>query len=236
MSRNLVLAAATGGVLYGARRYYRNWGTTKEECQIRLPGDELVHQPAMRTTEGVTIDAPAGAVWPWLLQIGQDRGGLYSYAPFERLVGLDYRNAEEIHPEWQTLAPGDLVRLAPRGWLGRTHGMALAVEQVIGDESRALVLRGTPPQFPWRTVMSFHVLPRLEDQCRLLVRTRTEPRRPGEALLVELAGPVMALLTRGMLLGIKERAERSQEGVNSTSGSAPKTNRRPDTLTGTMRT
>lgn len=233
-----MLAAATGGVLYGARRYYRNWGTTKEECQIRLPGDELIHQPAMRTTEGVTIDAPAGAVWPWLLQIGQDRGGLYSYQAFENLVGLNYRNAEEIHPEWQTLVPGDLIRFAPAGWLGRRHGMALAVEQVIADGARgnALVLRGAPPQFPWRTVMSFHVLPRLEDQCRLLVRTRTEPRRPGEAVLVELAGPVMALLTRGMLLGIKDRAEQSQTAVKSRSGSEPKTNRRPETLTGRIRT
>ena len=187
MTTNLVRAAAGAGVLYAARRYYRNWGTTKDECQTPLPGDELIKQPSTRTTEAITIDAPAEAVWPWLVQIGQDRGGLYSYQAFEGLVGLDYHNAEEIHPEWQTLKPGDLIRLAPQGWLGLRRGMALVVDHVV--DNSALVLRGAPPEFPWQTVMSFHVLPRLEDRCRLLVRTRTAFRHPGEVLLVELAGP-----------------------------------------------
>lgn len=104
-------------MLYGARRFYRNWGTTKEECRMRLAGDELLDGPVVQSTEAVWIDAPAATVWRWLVQIGQDRGGLYTFEAFENFAGLQYRNADRIHPEWQELAPGDTVRLPPRvGW------------------------------------------------------------------------------------------------------------------------
>ena len=72
VSRGVVAAAAGAGLL-AARRYYRNWGTTKEECDSALPGDDLVGEPAVQSTEGIWIDAPAAAVWPWLVQLGQDR-------------------------------------------------------------------------------------------------------------------------------------------------------------------
>lgn len=207
MWTNVAGAAAAGAGLYAARRFYRNWGTTKEECETPLPGDELVGRPAVQTTEGVWIDAPADAVWPWLVQMGQDRGGLYSYERLENLVGLKYRNADRIHPEWQRLAVGDVVRLVPPGWLGRRDGLALPVAQII--EGQSIVLRQQPPRFAFDAVWSFHVMPRWEDRCRLLVRSRSRMRHPGEVLGAELAGPVMAMMTRGMLLGIKRRAEQA---------------------------
>ena len=203
MTGNVVRVAGAIALLYAARRYYRNWGTTKEECRMSLPGDELIRRPAVQSTEGVWIDAPPAAIWPWLVQIGQDRGGLYSFGTVEKLIGLDYDNADRIHPEWHSLVPGDTIRLAPNGWMGLRHGITLTVGQVT-DES-TLVLRGTPPGFPWETVWSFHLLPRWQDRCRFLVRTRTRLRHPGEVLGVELAGPVTALVTRGLLLGIKRR-------------------------------
>lgn len=184
---NWARAAAAAGVLYAARRYYRNWGTTKDECRMQLPGDELIKRPITRTTEGVSVDAPAGAVWRQVLQ--------------------------RIHPEQQTVVPGDVIRLLPKSRLGRRRGMELAVEQVV--DGSALILRGARPHFPWQTVMSFHVLPRLDDRCRLLIRTRTALRHPGEVLLVELAGPAMAMLTRRMLLGIKNEAEGSRRSDRS---------------------
>jgi hypothetical protein len=205
MVMRMVRIAGAVALLYAARRYYRNWGTTKEECQMRLPGDDLVGSPAVQSTEGVWIDAPPDAIWPWLVQMGQDRGGLYSYEKLENLIGLHYLNADRIHPEWQRLLPGDVVRLAPRGWLGRRNGVAMQVAQVIDKE--AIVLRGTPPDFPWDAVWSFHTAPHWEDRCRLLVRTRARLRHPGEVLTTELAGPMTALVARGMLLGIKRRAE-----------------------------
>jgi len=190
-------------VLYSARRYYRNWGTTKEECSMSLPGDELVRRPCVQSTEGIWIDAPPAAVWPWIAQIGRDRAGLYGFEKLEKLIGLDYDVADRIHAEWQLLTPGDTVRLAPMGWMGLRHEITLEIVQVV-DES-TLVLRGIRPTFPWETVWSVHLLPRWQDRCRLLVRTRTRLRHPGEVLAVELAGPVIALVTRGLLLGIKRR-------------------------------
>ncbi|WP_137146884.1 SRPBCC family protein [Mycolicibacterium sp. CR10] len=205
MNGNVVRVAGAITLLYAARRYYRNWGTTKEETQTTLPGDELVRRPSVQSTEGVWIDAPPAAIWPWLVQIGQDRGGLYSLDTVADLIGLDYENADRIHPEWQQLAPGDTIRIAPQGWMGLRHGLTLTVEQVI--EESTLVLRGTPPGFPWETVWSFHLLPRWQDSCRFLIRTRTRLRHPGEVLGVELAGPVTSLVTRGLMLGIKRRVD-----------------------------
>ena len=99
-----------------------------------LPGDELVDGRIIQTTEGVWIDAEASAVWPWLVQMGQDRGGLYSYEALENFFGLQYHNADRIHPEWQRLAPGDRVRLAPRGWMGMREGIALTVVDVVEQQ------------------------------------------------------------------------------------------------------
>lgn len=207
MWRGVVGTGLAGAGLYAARRFYRNWGTTKEECETPLPGDELVGSPAVQTTEGVWIDASAEEVWPWLVQMGQDRGGLYSYEALENAVGLKFRNADRIHPEWQQLAVGDEVRLVPRGWLGLRDGVALPVVQIVDGQS--IVLRQEPGALPWDGVWSFHVMPHWEDRCRLLVRSRSRMRLPGEVFGAELAGPVISLMTRGMLLGIKRRAEQA---------------------------
>jgi hypothetical protein len=209
MAKRLVRAAAGIALLYAARRYYLNWGTTKEECRMSVPGDELVSKPVVETTEGTWIDAPAGQVWPWLVQMGQNRGGLYSYQVVENLVGLEYHNADCIHPEWQRLAPGDVMRLAPKGWLGLRDGIVLTVVDVVEEQS--LVLRTTPWD-PWNAVWTFHVIPHGEDRCRLLIRTRIQLRHPGEVLATELTGPAKALLIRGILLGIKRRAELQAQG------------------------
>lgn len=197
-------SAIAGAGMLAARRYYRNWGTTKQECEATLPGDELVEQPAVQTTEGIWIDAAAAQVWPWLVQIGHDRAGMYSYEKVENLVGIKHQSADRIHPEWQHLVVGDVVRLAPRGWMGLREGIALPVLQVV--EGEAIVLGLQPPL---DGVWSFHLVPHWEDRCRLLVRTRSRARVPGEALGAEAVGPVMALMTRGMLLGIKRRVEQS---------------------------
>lgn len=203
--RRLTLVAAA---LYAARRYYRNWGTTKEECAMTLPGDELVRPPAVQTTEGVWIDAPAGVVWPWLAQMGQDRGGLYSYEALENLIGLQFHNADRIHPEWQRLNTGDVVRLAPNGWMGLRNGVVLRVAEVTPE--KAIVLTAAP-ELASDAVWSFHIVPHWDDRCRLLVRHRIGMRHPGEVLGNELAGPATALMTRGMLRGIKRRVEAHRE-------------------------
>lgn len=183
-------------VLYAARRYYRNWGSTKEECQAQLPGDELVGDPVIRVTEAVWIDAPPSAIWPWLLHMGQVRSDV---------IGLRFQNTDRVHPEWQQLAVGDVVRLTPKGWMGLRDGLALRVETI--EPERSIVLRAATPNLP-QTVWSFHLEPHWDDRSRLLARARVGLRHPGEVFAVELARPVIALMTRGVLLGIKRRIQR----------------------------
>ena len=102
--------------------WMNDWRSTPDERQRALPGDRLVPD-AQQQTHAITIDASPEAVWPWLVQIGQGRAGFYSHDRLERLFGADIHNADEIRPEWQALAVGDLVRtyrplrsFEPLGW------------------------------------------------------------------------------------------------------------------------
>lgn len=182
-----LLGVALLWALVGRRRLL-DWGATAVERTQPLPGDELVPAPALQTTRAVTIDAPPGDVWPWLAQIGQDRGGFYSYERLENLAGARIRNADRIHPEWQRREVGELVMLHP------ANGLRVARF----EPGRVLVLEG------WG---AFVVEPAGPGRTRLLVRGRV-PRRASAialALLIELPHLIME---RRMLLGIKERAER----------------------------
>jgi hypothetical protein len=205
-TRRITQAATLLGLLYGARRYYRNWGATRAECQMPLPGDTLVGDPAIQTTEAVYIDAPVSAVWPWLVQMGQDRGGFYGFEGLTNLVGLGHHDADRLHVEWQQLAVGDVVRLAPEGWMGLPDGLTLSVAEIVPE--RCIVLNATRPDQRWNAVWSFHVQPHWEDRVRLLTRARIALRHPGEVFAMELVRPLIALGTRGLLLGIKHRVER----------------------------
>ncbi len=173
--------AALLAVLYCARRYYRNWGATKAECQMRLPGDTLVSDPVIQATEAVNIDAPASVVWPWLVQMG-------------------------LEPESQQLAVGDVIRPTPEGWLRLPTGMTLTIAEIVPE--KYVVLDATQSNRRWNAVLSFHLQPHWEDRVRLLIRARIALRHPGEVFVMELARPLMALGARGLLLGIKRRAER----------------------------
>ncbi|WP_396929151.1 SRPBCC family protein [Mycolicibacterium sp.] len=217
MTTAMLRLGATAAVLLAARQFFRNWGTTKAECSMPLPGDDLVGQPAVVTTEGVTIDRRPEAVWPWLIQIGQDRAGFYAYEKAQTLVGLDYHGANEIHPEWQHLAEGDTVRLAPRGWLGLKDGIVVTVARL--EAGRSLVLRTAGSRSFWDAIWSLNVVPSGDDHTRLLIRTRVPLRQPGAVLGAELIAPAKAFITRAILLGVKQRAE-SEAAAHSTAVTA----------------
>ena len=204
--RGVLAGAALGavGVAVAGRRF-RNWGATKGECARVLPGDEFVPDPADVTTRAVTIKAPGREVWNWLVQIGQDRGGLYSYDWIENLFGLRVHSTDEIRPEWQRLRLGDVVRLVPRGWLGLPDGVALPVARVV--PGRALVLREDPSQTPWDAIWSFHVVPHGSARSRLISRSRSARRGRLAWLAGQVMDPITLVMTRRMLLGIKQRAE-----------------------------
>lgn len=208
MASRLIIAGTAAASLLAARGVLRNWGATKAECGATLPGDEFVTDPAVVRTRAVTIDAHAEWVWPWLVQIGQNRGGLYSYAKLENLLGLKIRNADTIHPEWQDLAVGDRVWLVRRNWLGLPDGVALTVCRI--EPGRSLVLHDRISRGVW----SFHLHDDGLGRCRLISRSRS-PRPHGIARLGdELFDPISLLMTRRMLLGIKERSEAAEPTVS----------------------
>jgi hypothetical protein len=198
------IAAVVGLQVLHARR---NWGATPAEVAARLPGDELVAEPAEQTTLAVSVAAPAEKVWAWLVQIGQDRGGMYSYDWVENLLGLDIHTTDEIREEWQHVAAGDRIVVVPAGYGPMPAGYSFTVALV--DPPRTLVLRQAPPEHPWNGVWSFHVVPAGAGTCRLLSRSRTEaPSGLGLRLATRLGEPVTLVMTRRMLHGIRARAER----------------------------
>src|SRR5947209_14514147 len=78
------------------RRRQLTWGATDEEIASAMPGDDLVAEPDLTATRGITIRRPAVDVWPWIVQLGQGRGGFYSYDLLENLVGCDIHSADRI--------------------------------------------------------------------------------------------------------------------------------------------
>jgi hypothetical protein len=116
------------------------WGAKDDEIVAELPGDELVRDHQIRTTRAITIDAPVESVWPWLAQIGENRGGFYSYSGLERVAGAHIHNAKAIHPEWQELGVGDTV------WLARRYGDA-ARQIVAAVELNSHLVLMSPPDY-----------------------------------------------------------------------------------------
>ncbi|WP_380674484.1 hypothetical protein [Salinigranum sp. GCM10025319] len=162
----------------------------------------------------VDVDASPNDVWPWLRQLGQDRGGFYSYEWAENLAGLDIHNADRIVAEWQDLSVGDTIRL---GRADRFPDAALEVAAI--DPERSLVLRA--PDEPTWWVWSFVLKPVDETTTRLLVRSRI---RLPESMGIRLAAlavldPVSFVMTRGMLRGVRSRAERRARRQSDTNGS-----------------
>ena len=187
-----------------------DWGATPEEVEERLPGDEVIDDPASCTTRATSIRADPSAVWPWLVQIGTDRAGWYSYDRLERLVGVPVRSADRVHEEWQHLRVGDRVCLAPPGWMGVAAGVSLPVVQI--DPGRCVVLRQSPPESPWDGIWSFHVRAEREGRSRVVIRSRTAGPHGFARAVAPLGGLIPAVMEIGMLHGLRSRVERADRG------------------------
>jgi hypothetical protein len=188
------------------RRSYNRWGVDDDELAAELPGDELVPHPDLGYTRGITVDAPAGDVWPWVAQIGQDRGGFYSYDGLENLFRCDIHSADRVIPAYQDVAIGDVVRLAPGGAPSfRVHAVHPGAALVLVSE-----VTGTAEPDADDSVATWQWLLRPVDggrRTRLVVRQRLS-RPHAQRLLWRLVEPVGFVMERRMLRGIKERAER----------------------------
>jgi uncharacterized protein YndB with AHSA1/START domain len=208
------------------RPWHLNWSVTEEEAHRPLPYDHLVPRPVAQITHAITINAPAEEVWRWLVQLGQGRGGMYSYDWLENLADLDMHSTEEIMPELQDLEVGDLVRLAPER-MGAEAGLRVAAM----EPGRALVLHqpadpesGRPHDrddpdlgnyYGWNWVF---VLEEVDpDTTRLIVRSRVDgrPRYLIKAFYTLLLEVPHFVMERGMLKGIKRRAERASAATRA---------------------
>jgi hypothetical protein len=208
---------ATGGLvllssayLFVLRPKQLRWGASDDEVAGVLPGDDLVPDADLTATRGITIHRRAEDVWPWIAQLGQGRGGLYSYDGLENLVGCDMHSANRIVPEWQAVQVGDQVRLHPE----------VALEVALVDPGHALVVRGgvpmgnTPP--PYDFTWAFVLKEQADGVTRLLVREQYGYTQWWALLLVEPVAILSFAMSQKMLRGIKQRAEaQSQPAIGA---------------------
>jgi hypothetical protein len=188
-----IFAVLCGVFVTALHPWLINWGSTLEEQAMVLPGDAA--DPSAYLTRAITIDAPPAVVWPWLMQIGQDRAGFYSNDYLENLTGANIHNADVLRPEWQVRAVGDKVR------------MTNPQETAIGGETTLLTVRILDPQKVYADVPGRFVLfPVGDGATRLLVRESLAiPERASWTWVVW--DPMHFAMERRMLEGIQERAE-----------------------------
>jgi hypothetical protein len=199
------------------RPWYNTWGTSQAELRQTFPGDSITREPAHQTTHAITIQAPASAIWPWLVQGGTAHAGLYTYDWLERAFGLGVHNAYRIVPEWQHLAVGDFVRAAPPHWLGGLFGPNVGFHVARLDADHDMTWASS--FIDW----SFVLQPVDPHTTRLIVRTRVHNGQGTRYYLKSLAAilgfePAHYVMERKMLLTIKELVERN--APTSASGSS----------------
>lgn len=169
-----------------------------------LPGDHFLPAPDLRATRAITINAPSSHVWPWVAQLGQNRGGFYTYDWLENLVGADIHSSNVIVPEVRIRAVGDEVNLA----------RPVALKVVAFEEGRHVVLRGavgldgTDAAAPYDFTWAFVLTEGAPGTTRLIVRERYAYLAKWAGVLVEPVEMVSFLMSQRMLRGIRERAER----------------------------
>lgn len=181
------------------------WGATDAELARSYPGDELLSHPQWSATHAISINAPAPRIWPWIAQVGQGRGGFYSYQKLENLVGCQIENTARILDEHQDVRVGDPIRL---------HAQAPPLTVVVVEEPTTLVLFGGPADADESAVLATSWAFVLTEQpggtTRLLSRTRYQhadgrrSRLMGGPLLLE---PVSFVMERKMLKVIKALVE-----------------------------
>lgn len=188
-----------------ARRWRNRWGITRRAADRMYPGDALVAKPRWGWTHAIEIDTPAESVWPWVAQIGADRGGFYSYQWLENLAGCQVKNAETIHPEWQ-LHQGDGLVLHP------AMPPLNVVELVDGKYFVAFAEPARTNGKPWVAASwLFMVEPLGPEKCRFISRYRVDTSadlRTRASFGPALIEPIGFEMDRKMLLSVKERAER----------------------------
>ncbi len=211
-------AAATAAYIWLFRPWHLRWGATTAETKRALPGDAFVSNPKQTATRAITIKKPVAEVWPWLVQIGQGRGGFYSYDTLENLIGCDIHNADRILPEFQQLAVGDKVRLGKEGYPFYT---VAAIEP-----KKYLLLRGGDPEEESPSVEDFWLfyLDKIDSHTTRLIARNQRDYQPSVANFIiwqVITEPLHFLMEQKMLRGIKQRVEAAPEQIQKLTGEQP---------------
>jgi hypothetical protein len=192
---------------------YRTWGSTEEELQRELPGDELVKDVKGWYQHAITINAAPADVWPWIVQLGQNKGGFYSYELLENIVGSKIHNTDDIFSEFQNTAVGDKVAMTPKAapYIVATIGLfQVFVLQLRVDLQTQETVGSTQP-LPDKYQDSswvFFLEETAEGTTRLISRSRNDwNQSKTNTFFYGIFGVISQAMDRKMLKGIKKRAE-----------------------------
>ena len=173
------------------------WGATNDEIAASYPGDELVPSPRITYTRAVTVNAAPEEIYPWIVQLGAERGGMYSYSWFEtNILHCELINADRIHDEWQNLKVGDQVKMCPGNFGPPPY-------QVVMIQKNQAIVLGHQDNGQWIEVWQFNLVPQSDGTTRLVIRSRNA----AQGWFWDLIRPGEFIMMRGMMLGIKQRAE-----------------------------
>lgn len=213
--RGATLGIAVAGLVVARNALqpmYSRWGATDEELERTYPGDDLSRDAEYSATHAVTIAATPEVIWPWFVQLGQDRAGFYSYAALENLVGAQMPAVERIVPEFQVERKvGETISLgSPERFKGHAAMIVAKIEPLRslvlispGDwanvQAGGIALHGTyafalEPVDPYRT--------------RVIARFRLGPHMPP----VPLVDAAHFIMQRKMLLTMKALVEAPRPG------------------------
>ena len=190
------------------------WGLTREEAKRELPGDNIIKKPQSAFTHAIVINAPAEYVWPWVAQMGKDRGGFYSYEALENLMGLGIYNADTILEPFQQPEKGDIILFGPDN--GYPLAICIKDRAMVIENSEDLdthkaydPLEGHPLNYLHLSWL-WYIEPIDSYKSRFISRNRLNfnPTFKNRLLFSTLAEPVVFAMDRKMCLGIKRRAER----------------------------
>jgi proline iminopeptidase len=233
MRKLLFLLAAVAGAAaltyrFAVLPWFRTWGVNPADTARSLAGDEIIPGAVTAETRTITIDAPPAAVWPWLVQMGFGRAGWYSYDP----IDMSGTSADDILPEHQTLAVGDLMPTHPGGGflvkeldpgrslvlysdtdLVRQQAQAAAADPELATPANiqmtSAIMESTQP-VDFAATWAFVLDPLPDGGTKLIERFRVrfgETDKPWTRYTLPVVGFGVFVMMRKQMLGIKQRAE-----------------------------
>ncbi len=206
----LTCAAGVGVLTYPRwRPWCLTWGATEGEAGMALPGDELLEDPDVVTTRAIGIEVAPSSIWPWIVQMGSGKAGMYTYDWIENLLGLNMHSADEILPQFQDRKVGDLEQIGSKG---------PRLQVAVLEPETALVVRSENGNWVW----AFCLYPTSDGRTVLVSRNRIAS--PGASARTRLLNtlvmePGSLVMERKMLRGIRQRAEKLAARPVDTSGS-----------------